>query len=49
MKVLREGPAKITKATVEAAWRRRAEKTRLMIGDLECRGLALVVGAAARY
>ena len=43
MKVLREGPAKITKATVEAAWRRRAQGQRLMIGDAACPGLALVV------
>lgn len=43
MRVLREGPVKITKATVEAAWKRRAQGQRLMIGDLEQRGLALVV------
>jgi integrase len=34
---------KITKATVEAAWKRRAKDQRIMIGDLEQRGLALVV------
>ena len=43
MQVLREGPVRITKSTVEAAWRRRALGQRLMIGDGECRGLALVV------
>ncbi|MGX9964098.1 tyrosine-type recombinase/integrase [Roseomonas sp. F4] len=43
MRVLREGPVRITKATVEAAWRRRDKDQRLMIGDMECRGLALVV------
>ncbi|MDI3308490.1 MAG: tyrosine-type recombinase/integrase [Acetobacteraceae bacterium] len=43
MKVLREGPVKITKATIDAAWRRRAPGQRLMIADAECRGLALVV------
>jgi len=43
MRVLREGPVKITKATIDAAWRRRASGQRLMIGDSECRGLALVV------
>lgn len=43
MKVLREGPVRITKATVEAAWRRRAKDTRLMIADAGCPGLALVV------
>lgn len=42
MKVLREGPVKITKATVDAAWRRRQADVRLMIGDATCRGLALV-------
>ncbi|MCC7428037.1 MAG: site-specific integrase [Alphaproteobacteria bacterium] len=43
MRVLREGPVRITKATIEAAWRRRAPGPRIMIGDAECRGLALVV------
>lgn len=43
MRVLREGPVKITKTTIEAAWRRRAKDQRLMISDLVCRGLALVV------
>ena len=43
MKVLREAVPKITKATIEAAWRRRAEKQRLMLGDASCPGLALVV------
>ncbi len=42
MLVLREGPAKLTKASVEAAWRRRGTGQRLVIGDSECRGLALV-------
>lgn len=52
MKVLREGPVRITKATVEAAWRRRAPGQRIVIGDAECRGLALVVnptGMAWRF
>ena len=40
---LREGPVRITKATVEAAWRRRAPGQRIVIGDAECRGMALVV------
>src|SRR4051812_37660776 len=43
MQVLREGAVKITKATIEAAWRRRAPAQRLIIGDAVCRGLALVV------
>lgn len=47
MKILREGPTRITKATVEAAWKRRAQGARLIIGDAECRGLALVVHPTA--
>jgi integrase len=43
MRVLSEGPVRITKPTIEAAWRRRAPKQRLILRDLECRGLALVV------
>lgn len=43
MRVLREGPVKITKAAIEKADRRRAPGQRLVIGDAECRGLALVV------
>jgi integrase len=43
VQVLREGPVRITKAAVDAAWRRRAPGTRLVIGDVVCRGLALVV------
>lgn len=43
MQVLREGPVRITKATVDAAWRRRATGQRIVVGDAGCRGLALVV------
>lgn len=43
MRVLSEGPVRITKATIEAAWRRRATGSRLILRDGECRGLALVV------
>lgn len=43
MQVISEGPVQITKATVEAAWRRRAKAQRLVLRDKECRGLALVV------
>jgi integrase len=39
--------AKITKATVEAAWRRRAKEGRLIVRDKECRGLALIVNATS--
>ena len=42
LRVLSEGPVRITKATVEAAWRRRAKDVRLVLRDAECRGLALV-------
>jgi integrase len=45
VKIVSEGPARITKATIEAAWKRRAQRTRLVIRDDECRGLALVVNA----
>jgi integrase len=43
MRVLRKGPVRITKATIGAAWSRRAAGQRLIIGDATCRGLALVV------
>lgn len=43
MLVMSEGPVRITKTTIEAAWRRRAQKQRLILRDMECRGLALVV------
>lgn len=45
MKVTSEGPARITKATIEAAWRRRASGLRLIVRDSGCRGLALAVNA----
>ena len=38
-----EGPVRVTKATADAAWRRRRPGLRLTIRDAECRGLALVV------
>ncbi len=34
---------KITKTTIDNAWRRRADQDRLIIRDLECKGLALFV------
>lgn len=43
MRVVSEGPIKLTKTGVDAAWRRRAEGVRLVLRDAECRGLALVV------
>ena len=43
MRVISEGPTKITKSTIEAAWRRRTPKNRLIVRDKDCRGLALIV------
>jgi integrase len=43
MKVSSEGPTKITKATIDAAWRRRKPDHRLIVRDKDCRGLALIV------
>lgn len=45
MRVISEGPTKITKATIDAAWRRRERDNRLIVRDKDCRGLALVVNA----
>ena len=45
MRVTSEGPLKITKATIDAAWRRRSSDQRLVVRDRECRGLALIVNA----
>ena len=47
LKVLREGPVRISKTTVDAAWRRRAPNSRLVVGDAACPGLALVVNASS--
>ena len=52
LRVVSGGPARITKATVDAAWRRRADDVRLVLRDADCRGLALVVnptGMTWRY
>jgi integrase len=43
MRVLSEGPTKITKGTIEGAWKRRTADQRLIIRDTHCRGLALIV------
>src|SRR4051794_4458786 len=43
MKTISEGPIRITKATIDAAWRRRKPGYRLIQRDQECRGLALIV------
>ncbi|MDE2333979.1 MAG: tyrosine-type recombinase/integrase [Rhodospirillales bacterium] len=47
MRVVSEGPTRITRATVQAAWQRRAPGQRLIVRDAECRALALVVNATA--
>lgn len=47
MRTTSEGPVKITRATIEAAWRRRKQDHRLIVRDAECRGLALVVNPTA--
>src|SRR4051794_36830190 len=41
------GRAKITRATVDAAWKRRAPDHRHTVRDTVCPGLTLVVGATA--
>ncbi|MDA8249550.1 MAG: tyrosine-type recombinase/integrase [Rhodospirillales bacterium] len=43
MRVLSEGPVRITKTTIDAAWRRRVPDQRLIVRDKDCRGLALIV------
>jgi integrase len=45
MQITSEGPTKITKATIDGAWRRRKPDQRLIVRDKDCRGLALVVNA----
>jgi len=47
MHVISEGPTKITKATIDAAWRRRRPDHRLIVRDKDCRGLALIVNPTA--
>ena len=47
MRVTSEGPTKITKATIDGAWRRRQRDQRLIIRDKERRGLALIVNATS--
>jgi integrase len=43
MRYVSEGPVRITRATIDAAWRRRKDDICVTIRDAECRGLALVV------
>ena len=47
MRVISEGPTKITRATIDAAWRKRKTGDRLIIRDKDCRGLALIVNATS--
>lgn len=47
MQITSEGPVKITKTTIESAWRRRRKDHRLIIRDKERRGLALIVNATS--
>ena len=47
MRVTSEGPTKITKATIDAAWRRRMADRRFILRDRDCRGLALIVNPTA--
>lgn len=45
MRVKSEGPTKITKATIETAWRRKKPNQRLIVRDKDCRGLALIINS----
>lgn len=47
MRVSSEGPTRITKATIDAAWRRRKTGGRLIVRDLDCRGLAVIANATS--
>jgi integrase len=47
MRITSEGPTKITKASIDAAWRRRNTDHRLIVRDRDCRGLALIVNATS--
>ncbi|MFI4980285.1 MAG: hypothetical protein ACHQIO_08045 [Nevskiales bacterium] len=37
MRVITKAPARITKATIDAAWRLRGGNTRLIVRDKDCR------------
>jgi len=47
MRITSEGPTKITKAAIDAAWRRRKADHRLIVRDKDRRGLALIVNATS--
>jgi integrase len=43
MKVISVASTKITRATIDAAWRRKKPDHRLIVRDKDCRGLALII------
>jgi integrase len=43
MQTISEGPIKITRRTIDAAWKKRAKDVRRILRDKERRGLALIV------
>jgi len=43
MRIISEGPIKITKGTIDAAWKKRAKDVRQILRDKERRGMALIV------
>lgn len=45
--IIRQGPVKITRGGIDAAWKKRAPSQRMIISDVECRGLALVVNSTS--
>ena len=45
--VIRQGPVKITRAVIDAAWKKRAPAQRTILSDADCRGLALIVNATS--
>jgi integrase len=45
--VLRQGPVKITRAVIDAAWKKREPAHRTILSDADCRGLALIVNATS--
>jgi integrase len=47
MQVISEGLTRITKTSIDKAWRARKSGRRLIVRDLECRGLALIVNATS--
>ena len=48
MKVSSEGPTKITKATIDAAWRRKKPDHRLIVRDKDCREVCQILAPLAQ-